>query len=97
MPTAPEDRLIAQLRQFPEVRRIYLYGSRARGDADPRSDIDLAVSCPRATPEAWLRIHAAAEDAQTLLLIDLVRLEEVSDPLRTRILTEGRILYDRQA
>ena len=29
----------------PLVRRVYLFGSRARGDNGPDSDIDLAVVC----------------------------------------------------
>lgn len=29
--------------QFPQVRKLILFGSRARGDADDRSDIDIAM------------------------------------------------------
>lgn len=43
----------------------------ARGDAAPRSDIDLAVAWPRADPKRWSDIVEAAEEAPTLLHIDL--------------------------
>lgn len=43
----------------------------------------------------WLRLADLAEDADTLLPIDLVRLEEVPEALRERILAEGRTLYER--
>ncbi len=40
-----------QLRDLPFIEKIVLFGSRARGDNKPRSDIDLAIVCPQATPE----------------------------------------------
>jgi len=93
----PEARVVAVLARFPEVERVYLFGSRARGDHAPRADIDLAVSCPRAGPARWARIaDAAEEEAWTLLPIDLVRLEDASPDLRDRILSEGRLIHERE-
>jgi hypothetical protein len=36
-------RIVAWARKHPEIRAVYLYGSRARGDNQPDSDIDLAI------------------------------------------------------
>ncbi|NBC32464.1 MAG: hypothetical protein GVY13_07285 [Alphaproteobacteria bacterium] len=95
---APELRVLDVLTRFPAVERVILFGSRARGDAGPRADIDLAVACPQAGEAEWLRIaEAVEEEAETLLLIDLVRLEEASADLRDRIRSEGRVLYEQQA
>lgn len=94
---SPELRVLDVLTRFSTVDRVILFGSRARGDAGPRADIDLAVSCPRAGTADWLRIAEAVEEAETLLPIDLVRLEEASPDLRDRIHSEGRVLYDQQA
>ncbi len=91
----PEERIVACLRSIPEVERIYLFGSRARGDAAPRADLDIAVTCPTASREQWLRIWDQVERADTLLFVDLVRLEEASADLRARILSEGKIIYER--
>ena len=33
-----------QLKLLPFVQKIYLYGSRAKGDSTPSSDIDIAIS-----------------------------------------------------
>lgn len=79
----------------PLVEAIILYGSRARGDAGPRSDIDVAVSCPRASEREWLDICATVEKVPTLLGIDVIRLDKAPDSLRERVLREGRILYER--
>ncbi len=38
------------------VVRIYAYGSRVRGDADPGSDLDLLVELREVTPDARRRI-----------------------------------------
>ena len=40
------------------VDAIYLFGSRARGDNRDRSDIDIAIQCPKATQKDWLSILA---------------------------------------
>ncbi len=93
---SPEALLAERLSRFPEVDRIILFGSRARGDCAPRADIDLAVDCPRADVKGWLDMIEAAEEVPTLLKIDLVRLDTAPDDLAAAIRTEGRILYDRR-
>lgn len=50
----PRGRLIedlaGRLARYPAVERVWLFGSRARGDKFERSDIDLAVEAPRMRP-----------------------------------------------
>jgi predicted nucleotidyltransferase len=89
-------RLVARLGEEATVRRIILFGSRARGQAQLRSDVDLAIEAPDASPHDWQRFLDLTEDADTLLPIDLVRIEEVPDELRRRILLEGRTLHWQQ-
>lgn len=91
----PEERIVEKLKSIPEVERIYLFGSRARGDAGSRADIDIAVSCPVASQKQWLRICGRVEEVDTLLFIDVVRFEEASDDLKARILGEGKVIYER--
>ena len=85
--------LVAHLGAEPSVRRVILFGSRARGDAGPRSDVDLAVEAPGLAD--WLWLADLTEQADTLLKIDLVRLEEAPTELRSRIEVEGRTLHER--
>ncbi len=92
---APERLVADRLKTFAEVERIIVFGSRARGDAAPRSDIDLAIACPGADARRWSDIVEAAEQTPTLLQIDLVRMETAPSELLTQIAREGRILYER--
>lgn len=93
--TAPAYSVARKLQGFAQIERIYLFGSRARGDAQARSDIDLAISCPMADARAWDSICEAVDEADTLLKIDVIRLEEAGPELKQRIMAEGRLLYER--
>lgn len=80
------------------VEAVYLYGSRARKDHQERSDIDLAIVCPAATAEQWLLVEKIIDEADTLLKIDYVRLDELDkqDPLKQNILQDKLVLFERE-
>jgi len=63
--------LVTSLSAFDEVKSVILFGSRACGDADPRSDVDLAISAPQINHRRWLNMKLLAEEAPTLLSITL--------------------------
>lgn len=95
MPQVPIERVYEQIAEFARdagARRVVLFGSRARGTNQPRSDIDLAVEgCPdfdrlsdRLQDELW-----------SLLRVDVVNLDaDVSEELRREIARDGRVLYE---
>ena len=87
---------IEKLNGLPFIESIWLYGSRARGDFQERSDIDLAIVCPKATDEDWQRVLSIIEDADTLLKIDCVRFDTVGGLLREEILRHKKVLYERK-
>ncbi|WP_227780085.1 nucleotidyltransferase domain-containing protein [Rickettsia sp. Tenjiku01] len=64
--------------------------SRARGDNDERSDIDIAIICPNITDQGWLEVMSIIKNADTLLKIDCVRFEstKISSELYKNILKE---------
>jgi predicted nucleotidyltransferase len=92
---SPENLIAERLSSFAEVERVILFGSRARGDASPRADIDIAVDCPGADARCWSEIEEAVENAPTLLQIDLVRLDRAPAELASVIGAEGKVLYER--
>ncbi len=74
------------------LRLAVLFGSRARGQARPDSDCDIAVAgCP---PQRFWALYDALQDALTDgALLDLVRLEEADPLFRYEILHGARLLY----
>lgn len=94
--SSPLDRLVSKLAAQPRVRRIWLFGSRARGDARERSDIDIAIEAPDADRREWLEMCCLVEEeAETLLPIDVLRLDDVPERFRERVRAEGRVLFER--
>lgn len=78
---------VRKLKALSFVDAVYLYGSRARGDNNERSDIDIAVECPTATDEDWLVVLDIVDNADTLLKIDCVRYDKIDN---TKLLNEIR-------
>lgn len=92
-----EYRFLRDLAALPFVQAIWLFGSRARGTARERSDIDLAILCPGASAREWQQVLDIVEEADTLLSIDAVRFDELAEasPLRRAILRDRRVLFER--
>jgi predicted nucleotidyltransferase len=91
-------KFLQQLTALPYVEEIWLYGSRARGDNQDRSDIDLAIICPQATREEWLKIVDIIDEADTLLKIDCVRFDTLKDttPFKDNIFKDKKVLYSKE-
>lgn len=88
--------LALRLARHPAVERVWLCGSRARGDNLERSDIDLAIEAPLIDRAEWTALHLDLdEEADTLLLIDFVLMDEMPETFRHRVHREGRLLYER--
>jgi predicted nucleotidyltransferase len=87
--------LAAQIGRLPKVKRVVLFGSRARGDHTPHSDVDLAVEAE--DEEARGLASKLVDEAPTLLEIDLVWWPEATEDLKKEIEREGVMLFSRDA
>lgn len=94
-----EYRFLGQISKLPFVDAIWLYGSRARGDYHERSDIDIAVVCPRATAADWSQIMEIVEHADTLLHVDCMRFDGLPENsgLRANILKQKQVFFERHS
>ena len=85
---------IAQLGARYGATKIVLFGSRARGDNHPRSDIDLAIYGMPERQQAPF-YFAVEEELQTLLKFDLVHITEHTSPaLLENIRKDGITIMD---
>src|SRR5690606_12187104 len=74
-PSTPSDfmryEFFRKLCALPHMEKILLYGSRARGEQTPDSDIDLLLYCdPPPTRRQWLEICDIVEAADVPFEID---------------------------
>jgi predicted nucleotidyltransferase len=87
----------ARCGRSPTSRLSVLYGSVARGDDTPDSDLDLLVSLGEDRPDAAVKLAVRLERALGRE-VDVARLNRVQDTaplLLLRALDEGRVLLDR--
>lgn len=74
------------------ISKVILFGSRARGDYERASDIDLAV-CGGNIIAFALDVD---EETSTPLKYDVINLDEkIQEELRRTIETEGIVLYEK--
>lgn len=85
------------LTKLPYIKEIWLFGSRAREDNQERADIDLAISCSNTNDLEWYRIMDIIDEADTLLSIDCIRMDNLSksSTLRKSIEEQGKKIYER--
>ncbi len=74
------------------VEKLFLFGSRARGDNHKRSDIDLAVKGGNIT-NFYFDIE---EEVSTLLSFDIVDIDDtISKTLQAEIKRDGVLIYEK--
>lgn len=77
-------------------KRIYLFGSRAKGKAKPGSDFDFAVDAPVPDSVRRRKLTEMLEAVAGLYSANLVFLAEVDKKFREIILETGKILYEQK-
>lgn len=89
------------LSQHPEVAAAWLFGSAARDELRPDSDIDVALVLARRSDTAAQhhralgRLAAEVEQVAGGRLVDLVVLDPIRDPMFChRVLSEGILVHD---
>ncbi len=89
------NRVLTEIRKFARqhgIRKILLFGSRARGTHTERSDIDLAVM--GGDVDAFCL--DLREKVHSLLMFDVVNLDEkISEELSREIERDGIIIYEK--
>ena len=84
------------LRDLPETQVVYLYGSYARGEQRPDSDMDLAVLLPHETAKrigslAMSETHNAISNIARCD-VDLINLRQVSTVFQNQIISMATLI-----
>ena len=89
---AIKEEIITYCKKY-NVNKVILFGSRARGDNGPYSDIDLAIE----GADNFDRLFAELKYNEfTLLDMDIINLNgRVSEPLMKDIINDGCIIYEK--
>ena len=89
------DRILRELSTFAQkysIKKIILFGSRARGTNTERSDIDIAVYGGDFDHFYW----DVKEKTHSLLMFDIVQADaSISDELKQEIEKDGVTIYEK--
>jgi predicted nucleotidyltransferase len=78
------------------IRRTWLFGSRKAGTARRSADFDFAIEWEPGNDVLWPEfVEEVREENPTRFSIDLVRIDQVDNQLRNKILSDGRMVYER--
>ena len=87
--------ILEELCKKHDVRKLTLFGSRARGDCHDRSDIDIAVE-GISTSSEYFDLVDDIDDSDIIYLVDVVNLDSmlVSTVIAEEIEKDGVVLYE---
>ena len=99
------DEIVRRIVEVIRPEKVILFGSRARGEARPKSDIDLLVIAESTEPRyrRSAPLYGALSDILTPMDIVVYRPEEVEEwsevrqAFVTTAIREGRVLYEDQS
>ena len=83
-------KIIETIKAHPNVIAIYLFGSHAKGEATPLSDIDIAVIMENPTPESEAEIGSLASPQ-----IDVVLFHRLPLHIKHEVFKYGREIFVR--
>jgi predicted nucleotidyltransferase len=93
--TTISPRLVAKLCRQYRVRELAVFGSVARGDAKPRSDVDLLVDFLPGANIGFMAFSRMQRELSALLgrQADLVSKVGLKERIRADVLSQAKILY----
>ncbi len=86
------------LARFPEINEAIIYGSRAKGNFRPGSDIDLTLKGPALTDAHYNPVWLALDDLNLPWMFDLSVFNTLASPdLEAHIERVGQVFYSAGA
>jgi len=90
--------IVAAIAKFEEIEKASIFGSRAKGNYKPGSDVDLAIFGDCITFDTVSRLHGALEEESRMpYFFDIVDYSQLTNAeLKGHIERVGNIIYEKQ-
>jgi len=91
------DYLITALKQFAEIEKAIIFGSRAKGNYKPASDLDIVVKGEKIADNTILKLLDLLEEELPLpYFIDVLHYEKINNKeLKEHIDRMGKVFYSK--
>ena len=90
------DNLHNAFEQFDEIGQVIIFGSRAKGNSKPASDIDIAVKGSRIDSQIILRLKDMLDELPLPYFFDVVDYGTITNQnLKDHIDRVGKIIYEK--
>ncbi len=88
--------IINSIGRFPEIKKAVIFGSRAKGNYKPGSDIDIAIYGENITFKIVAKLHSVLEDESPMPyffdIVDITHLE--NKEVKEHVERVGKIIYE---
>ncbi len=91
------DKINGVFRLHPEIEKVVIYGSRAKGNYRPGSDIDITLFGEKVTRDTLSKLDWEIDDLNTPYLFDISIYTKLNAPsLQEHIDRVGQIFYTKE-
>lgn len=87
------DRLKAFFENYDFIDKVVIFGSRAKHNANPKSDIDLCIYSLEMSDVQFSKLKLSLDELPILYAIDIVHFEKSNEALRENIERDGKLLF----
>ena len=89
------ENIVGVFKQFTEIEKAVIFGSRARGDFRDNSDIDIALYGEKITNDIHTQIFYKLEELYLIYKIDLINFYKLgqNNSIKNNIINEGVEIY----
>lgn len=87
------DNIINVIKKYEYIKSAYIFGSRARGDYNDKSDIDIAIDCIN---DVSLKLKRELEELRCIYTFDVVNINNIGEKIKENIEKDKICIYKRE-
>ena len=81
-------------KNYPSIKQVLIFGSRAKETAKPYSDFDLAVVAPGMSDQEFSQLWSELSDLPIIFKLDVLHWDRIDNvKLKEKIMQEGKCFY----